>query len=65
MFSAYSRRWSPQRTRRQPPPFAARISDRRRLPPRRRCPEVWLDESVMVQDTAETERDQTELSGEG
>jgi len=25
----------------------------------------WLDESVMAQDTAETERDQTELGGEG
>ena len=24
----------------------------------------WLDESVMAQDTAETERDQTELGGE-
>jgi class 3 adenylate cyclase len=25
----------------------------------------WLDESVMARDTAETERDQTELGGEG
>ena len=25
----------------------------------------WLDESVMAQDTAETERDQTELGDEG
>ena len=25
----------------------------------------WLDESVMAQDTAENERDQTELGGEG
>ena len=25
----------------------------------------WLDESVMAQDTAETERDQTEFGGEG
>lgn len=25
----------------------------------------WLDESAMAQDTAETERDQTELGGEG
>ena len=25
----------------------------------------WLDESVMAQDTAETERDQTELGGDG
>jgi len=25
----------------------------------------WLDESVMAQDTTETERDQTELGGEG
>jgi len=25
----------------------------------------WLDESVMAQDAAETERDQTELGGEG
>jgi hypothetical protein len=25
----------------------------------------WLDESVAAQDTAETERDQTELGGEG
>jgi hypothetical protein len=25
----------------------------------------WLDESLMAQDTAETERDQTELGGEG
>jgi hypothetical protein len=25
----------------------------------------WLDESVVAQDTAETERDQTELGGEG
>ena len=25
----------------------------------------WLDESVMAEDTAETERDQTELGGEG
>jgi hypothetical protein len=25
----------------------------------------WLDESVMAQDTVETERDQTELGGEG
>jgi hypothetical protein len=25
----------------------------------------WLEESVMAEDTAETERDQTELGGEG
>jgi uncharacterized protein YigE (DUF2233 family) len=25
----------------------------------------WLDESAMAQDTAETERDRTELGGEG
>ena len=25
----------------------------------------WLDESVIAQDTAETERNQTELGGEG
>ncbi|MGZ4522905.1 MAG: hypothetical protein ACXVXP_03570 [Mycobacteriaceae bacterium] len=25
----------------------------------------WLDEAAMAQDTAETERDQTELGGEG